>query len=201
MSTPKRLQAKLFFDDSTDVPVKSFIPVFHTWIQKQEMDELLIDVHNYSHMHHGPGILLVAHESDFAIDLADGRTGLIYRRKRSRPTDLKDLFRLTLQRVVRSALLIEQEDSLPGKVRFRTDEVEVRLMDRLVYSNKSEVYKETEPILLAVAEEVIGKGKVSLEQVDNDKREPLTIRLGLSESLSLKELETILNAGEFQPDV
>ena len=50
-----------------------FIPVFHRWIQKQTVSgHLLIDVHDYSHIHQGPGILLVGHEGNFSIDLADG---------------------------------------------------------------------------------------------------------------------------------
>ena len=80
----QRIGIKLFADSSAPVPVREFIPVFHSWIQKQAIENhLLIDVHNYSHIHNGPGILLVAQEGNFSIDLADGRMGLLYYRKKS----------------------------------------------------------------------------------------------------------------------
>ena len=73
---------KFFMTDPHAVPAQDFIPIFQHWIQGQVIpDHLLVDVHNYSHMHNGPGILLVAHEGNFSIDMADGRTGLLYIRK------------------------------------------------------------------------------------------------------------------------
>src|SRR6185295_13767560 len=78
----QRIGIKMFAEDSAAVVVRDFIPVFHSWIQKQAVDNhMLIDVHNYSHIHNGPGILLVAQEGNFSIDLGDGRMGLLYYRK------------------------------------------------------------------------------------------------------------------------
>ena len=61
----QRIGIKIFADKPAPVPVREFIPVFHSWIQKQAVENhLLIDVHDYSHMHQGPGILLVAQEAN-----------------------------------------------------------------------------------------------------------------------------------------
>ena len=77
-----RLGIKLFAADSGAVRVKDFVPIFHSWIQKQCVENhQLIDVHDYSHIHHGPGILLVAHEGNFSTDMAEGKPGLAYFRK------------------------------------------------------------------------------------------------------------------------
>src|SRR6266481_671034 len=71
---------RIFTSDTRDMG--AFIPVFHGWIQRQALPgHLLIDVHDYSHVHHGPGILLVAHEANLSIDEAEGRRGLVYMRK------------------------------------------------------------------------------------------------------------------------
>src|SRR5256885_11267139 len=89
-----RLGVKLFAADAASVRLKDFIPVFHGWIQKQIFTgHLLIDVHDYSHMHQGPGILLVAHEGNVSIDVSDGRPGLMYYRKI--PTGLPSVQQLT----------------------------------------------------------------------------------------------------------
>ncbi|MCG3149983.1 MAG: hypothetical protein PCFJNLEI_03450 [Verrucomicrobiae bacterium] len=72
---------KLFFTNSPK-PLKDYIPVFHGWIQRQALPgHMLLDVHDYSHVHHGPGILLVSHEANISVDEAEGRRGLVYIRK------------------------------------------------------------------------------------------------------------------------
>ena len=77
-----RLGIKFFASSGEHIDLIEFIPIFHEWIQKQIIKEhLLIDVHNYSHMHEDPGILLVAQEGNFSVDFADGRMGFLYYRK------------------------------------------------------------------------------------------------------------------------
>src|SRR2546427_3757729 len=77
-----RLGIKFFSVAGQPIEPTEFIPIFHEWIQKQTIDNhLLIDVHNYSHIHDGPGILLVAHEGNFSTETADDRIGLLYYRK------------------------------------------------------------------------------------------------------------------------
>jgi hypothetical protein len=90
MSDTYKFGVKLFFANPAAKPLKEFIPVFHGWIQRQALPgHLLIDVHDYSHVHHGPGILLVSHEANLSIDEAEGRRGLVYIRKQ--PASLKDI--------------------------------------------------------------------------------------------------------------
>src|SRR5436190_13121243 len=115
-----RLGIKFFAADPAAVRLEDFIPIFHAWIQKQSLSgHLLIDVHDYSHMHQGPGILLVAHEGNFSIDPGDGRPGLLYYRKA--PTTLSPVENLTT--ILRSALqacrLLEKD----ARIRFSTDEL------------------------------------------------------------------------------
>ncbi len=48
------------------IRLDDFIPLFHRWIQEQAIDgHLLIDVHDYSHIQQGPGILLVGARRQF----------------------------------------------------------------------------------------------------------------------------------------
>ena len=49
-----------------DVDPEAFVPVFHDWIRRGAVEGLLIDVARYGHVHHGPGIMLVGHEGDYA---------------------------------------------------------------------------------------------------------------------------------------
>jgi len=87
----QRLGVKLFVEDPSSLEILSFVPIFHSWIQKQAVEgHLLIDIHDYSHVHRGPGILLVAHEGNFSMDQAEGRLGLFYYRKQPSDGSLRD---------------------------------------------------------------------------------------------------------------
>ena len=116
---------KLFFTDSSK-PLKDFIPIFHGWIQQQALPgHLLIDVHDYSHVHHGPGILLVAHEANLSIDEAEGRRGLVYIRKQP----------ATLREIVAAA----QEAANLLAEPFDAGKFEVFVNDRLVTPTAAEI--------------------------------------------------------------
>ena len=146
-----RLGIKLFAADSAAVHVKDFVPIFHSWFQKQCVeDHLLIDVHDYSHVHHGPGILLVGHEGNFSTDLADGNAGLVYFHKQPAEKTLEDSLRAALKAARQAASLIEVEPSLEGRVRFRKDELLVIFNDRLHAPNDAAVFEAVKPALASV---------------------------------------------------
>ena len=125
---------KLFFANSQDRDLTGFIPVFHGWIQRQALPgHLLIDVHDYSHVHHGPGILLIAHEANLSIDEAEGRRGLVYIRKQ--PASLSD----TLQAAFAAAKILEEEQG----VKFDTGTFESFSNDRLFTPSAAEIAEAT----------------------------------------------------------
>src|SRR3990167_10318514 len=114
-----RLGVKFFVGNPASVSLPGFIPIFHTWIQKQIVEgHLLIDVHDYSHIHQGPGILLVAHEGNFSLDMGEGRPGLLYYRKQPGAD-----FAAVIQSALRACRLLEEEPVLKGRLRFRNDEL------------------------------------------------------------------------------
>ncbi len=84
-----KYELKLFLDDASGVELEEFIPVFHDWIQTQQLAELLIDVADYRHVPQGPGIALIAHDAHYVMDLTDARLGLLYsRRRETHPSQL-----------------------------------------------------------------------------------------------------------------
>ena len=129
---------KLFLQDDSRVEVEDFIPVFHNWIQNQGLDELLIDVVDYRHVHDGPGVMLIAHDAHYAIDMTDGRMGLLYsRRRETHPTrsaiqSVTERLYSVVQCALQAGLALETEPSLEGRLKFRGDELLLRINDRLV---------------------------------------------------------------------
>jgi len=166
-----RLGIKFFAAGGERIHPAEFIPIFHEWIQKQVFENhLLIDVHNYSHIHEGPGILLVAHQSNFSIDMTDDRMGLLYYRKQ--PVE-------TLTEIIKPAVegcrLLENDPRLRDRLRFHIDEVLVVTNDRLLAPNNDETFSTFEPQLSSALNQVLGK-TFKLSRISDDPKERLTIR-------------------------
>jgi hypothetical protein len=136
-----RFGIKLFAADPADVRVKDFVPVFHSWIQRQAVEgHLLVDVHDYSHIENGPGILLVAHEGNFCTDMAEGKLGLAYFRKQPAGVGLESHLDAALKAVRQAASLLEKEPAFEGRLHFRNDELLVIANDRLLAPNDAATF-------------------------------------------------------------
>ena len=57
---------KFFAQDADGFAILKLIPVYHRWIQQNALEDLLIDVADYSHVPSGPGVMLIAHEGNYA---------------------------------------------------------------------------------------------------------------------------------------
>lgn len=170
-----RLSVKIYAE--TSAPFDHFIPVFHRWIREKALDELVIDVADYGHVSDGPGVLLVGHESDYFWDLSEGRAGVIYTRKRDAPAPevrLADAVR----RAVNAARLLEREPSLHG-LRFKTDELLVRALDRLHAPADAAGFAELKAELEPLAARLYPGARISVER-DGEPRDPLSARIRAS---------------------
>ncbi len=132
--TTHKFGVKFFFANQRDRELTEFIPVFHGWIQRQALPgHLLIDVHDHSHVFHGPGILLVAHEANLSIDEAEGRRGLVYVRKQ--PASLPDI----IAAAQTAARLLTEEQG----VSFDASHYEIFVNDRLATPTAAEIAEAT----------------------------------------------------------
>jgi len=167
-----RFGLKLFVTDPAGMQEKNFVPIFHSWIQKQAVEKhQLIDVHDYSHIHHGPGILLVGHEGNFSTEMGEGIPGLVYFRKQPAGT-FEETLRASLKAILQAAALIESEPGLEGRVRLRRDEFLFISNDRLLAPNNAASFEVIKPVLA----KVFGNN-ASLTAVKMATRDRLTIRI------------------------
>jgi hypothetical protein len=159
--------------------------VFHRWIRERVLDELAIDVADYEHVHEGPGVVLIGHAFDYYWDLGEGRPGLVYTRKRDAPAP-----EVRLMDAVRRALvgcrLLEQDAALAG-LAFRTDELFVRLPDRLHAPPDAAGFAALEAELAPLAGKLYAGAQVSLERVGGP-RELLAARVKSSAAPSISDL-------------
>lgn len=194
---PHRLTVKYFVANPEAVNLPALVPVFHRWIQFHSLEGLLVDVADYRHVHHGPGVILIGYEADYGLDLAQGRPGLLYRRKQEMPADLPTALRVALHQALRACHLLENESSLHPGLRFRTDEVEIALLDRLRFPNTTASFDAVRPTIEALLGELYDDG-VHVERVANDPRQPLTIQAVMSQARGMTTLLARLGDGRDQ---
>ncbi len=170
-----RISVKLFADARPRPPTDKIIEVLHGFIQQSKLDDILIDVTDYSHVKPGPGVLLLAHAANYGLGDADGRYGLLYARKRDATGTLEARFTDALRRALAAAALLEPAlDTL----RFASDELRIVLNDRLVAPNEEATLDAVRPALLAALKAVFPDASATLARV-GEPRDALTIAVKL----------------------
>jgi hypothetical protein len=188
---------KLFLHEASRVELGEFIPVFHRWIQDQVLDELLIDVADYRHVHHGPGVVLIAHDAHYAMDMAEGRLGLLYSRRRathasrSTPHRLEDRLASVLQCALTACQQLEAEPALDGQCRFRGDVLLLRCNNRLHAPNTPEAYDDLRQHLVPLLAMLYPDQPVEIEHV-GEPTALLTVAIRATENPSVGTLLTRL---------
>ena len=183
MSRPQRITVSLPLADQGLDP-ESLVPVFHEWIRRGAVEGLLIDVARYAHVHHGPGVMLIGHEGDYSIDLAAGEPSLKYTLKHDAPGTTRELVARCLRRVLGAA---SELAASPG-VLVRTDEVVVRIVDRLQAPNGEETLAAIGPEVAAGIADVVGGGTAELSLLEQDPRAAFGVRARIAEPAALAGL-------------
>ncbi len=166
----QRFAIKVYATSSPDA--HKVLEVFHHWIRDVRLPEQLIDVVDYGHVHEGPSVLLVGHESDYALDLGEGRPGLFYQRKRA--PEVADALDDGLKRLLVAVDLLSTEPLLAPLAFDRTD-FRLTLLDRLRSPNTQEAFDAQKAEIVKTFQRHVGAVKVVRE--DADSTEPLTVRI------------------------
>jgi hypothetical protein len=165
-----KISVKLFVEKDQFGPAE-FVPVFHRWIQDKVLeDHLAIDVADYAHVPAGPGSLLVAHEANVHMDRVEDRLGLLYFRKTASPGTFADRLKAAILNAIKAAAKMEQEEGFAGRLKFRTDELQIRLNDRLNAPNTPQTFAAVKADLEAIANDLYGAGKGTVEYVISPKQ-------------------------------
>ena len=133
------------------VDLAQAIPVFHRWIQQQALPGLLIDVADYRHVPEGPGVVLVAHEAIYGLDLGGGRLGLLYNRRTRLDAAPTAALPQAFQAALEACRKLEQEPEFGGALSFDGGACEVVVNDRALAPNdaasSARLRAELEPLL------------------------------------------------------
>jgi hypothetical protein len=187
----QHINVKLLLKASENFALDAVIPVFHSWIQDQIFDELLLDVADYRHVKHGPGLMLIGHEADYSLDHTDGLLGVRYNRKAPLAgTNLDRLIQAT-----RSALLacqrLEPDTRLNGRFHFNGQDVQMIINDRLLAPNDEKTRQAAAPDFQRLANKLFGHAELTYNL---DPRRLLSASIRSSKPISTGELLTNLVA-------
>jgi hypothetical protein len=133
----QHINVKLLVRNPEEVRLEPLIPVFHAWIEKQNGDELLIDVADYTHVPSGPGIVLIGHEGNYSLDNTANRLGVRYNRKAGLDGSNQDRLMQAARATLTACQRLEAEPRLGGNVRFNGQDIEMFINDRLIAPNNA----------------------------------------------------------------
>lgn len=179
----QHVNVKFYLENPEEVKLADFAAVFNTWIQAQRLDELLIDVADYLHVHNGPGLMLIGHEADYSLDNRAGQLGLLYNRKEQ----LEGTTQEKLAQAVRAALTVAQILEKENGLKFNRREVRVIVNDRLLVPNTAETFALLEADVKAFFDTLYNGVEYNLAHND-DPRQRFTVDVKTETSLSVETL-------------
>jgi hypothetical protein len=177
----RRFGIKFFAAQPFEVGLRAVVPIFHGWIQKHALDdELLIDVADYAHVHHGPGVLLLGHEAQYSLDQSDGRLGLRYTRRRKGKGNVTARLSAAFRAALKACRLLQEDPALAGKLRFRFDELEFHVHDRLLAPRSPETFEAIKKEMKPLLGELYGRAEEIDFQPTGGPKDPISLRIQVS---------------------
>ena len=190
----QHVNVKLFVKNSEDVDLEALIPVFHSWIQNQASDELLLDVADYRHIRSGPGVVLIGHQGNYSLDNSDGRLGVRYNRKAPLAGTNQDRLVQATQAVLAASQRLETEPGLAGNIQFDGREMEVFINDRLLAPNTMETRAATELDFRAFFSTLFGDDSEYAVSYSQDLRSLFSVHVRTSQVFETAALLNHLNS-------
>jgi hypothetical protein len=187
----QHINVKLLLKDSETLDhgrdLDPVIPVFHSWIQEQSFDELLLDVADYRHVQGGPGILLIGHEADYSVDNTDNRLGVRYNRKAAVAGTNQNRLGQAALAALTACQHIQEDTRLSDKLHFNGRDIEVFVNDRALAPNTAATRELLNGEFQAFSQRLFGGSEYSLSFGD-DPRRLLAVSLKASRAFTVGEL-------------
>ncbi len=162
----------------------SIVPVFHRWIREDAVPGLLIDVADYKHVVAGPGIILIGHDVDYALDMSHGRAGFLTRRKRLAGGTVAENLQSALDWAIMAAQQFQQDTGLA----LHGDDIEITFPDRLHAPNNEATFAIFREEALTAWQNMHLDATVVWHKGAADERRPLVIQATIPGAATLAAL-------------
>ncbi|MCB9101596.1 MAG: hypothetical protein H6632_18815 [Anaerolineales bacterium] len=171
----ERFCVKFLARPGTTLDDAVFIEVFHEWIRRHTLPGILLDVADYRHVPDGPGIMLITHEINFAMDYSEGGFGLLAQRKLGQGTTQQERILELVRATVTFGALLEADPRVAGQLSLEGGAFQFLSNDRLALPNTADGFAAIRPDLEATAAVIYPGQAVSVARLDNDPRDRLTL--------------------------
>lgn len=166
----QHVNVKIYVEGDLQVDPEQLIELFHEWVSQQVADELLIDVADYWHVPAGPGVVVVGHEADYAMDNGGDQYGMLYNRKAPLDGDNQSRLRQALGAAAAACRRLEEAFHGDGALRFSRDEFAIIINDRGLAPNSEETLDACRPDLEAFLKSSLGHSEFTVERQSDDPR-------------------------------
>jgi len=183
----QHVNVKLLVRDPGDVDLEPLIPVFHSWIQKQVGEGLLLDVADYRHVPEGPGVVLIGHEGNYSVDNTDDRLGVRYNRKAALDGSNQDRLKQAARAALTACQRLEAESRLGGKLRFDGQEMEIFINHRVLAPNNEATREAFKSDFATFLQQLFRGGKFTTS-FSSDTRRLLGVSVKTAEPVRLADL-------------
>ncbi|NET09238.1 MAG: hypothetical protein F6K09_09970 [Merismopedia sp. SIO2A8] len=184
--TLDRFCVKFFATPDTQVDDEAiFIDIFQDWIKFRKLDGVLLDVADYTHVPDGPGVMLIAYETNYAMDHQDG-FGLYAQRKVCEDGTQQEKIMGLVKSTAAFGQLLENDSRV--NVTLAGNKFLYISNDRLRGPNTDDGFNAVKGDLEAIAAQLYPGQSVSVTRVDNDPRARLTAVVEAASSVSLSDL-------------
>jgi len=178
---------KLFAVDAERIDILKLIPMYHRWIQQELLSDLLIDVADYSHVPAGPGVMLIAHEGNYALDETGHERGVLYYSKHPLAGELPERFAQVAGKALKAAQLMSADAEIEGALKVPGNRLQFFANDRLVAPNTDAAYAELEPALRTFLDRLYAGARYTLAR-EADPKERLSVRVQTEGAVALETL-------------
>ena len=180
---PHRIAVKLYLENREGLDPEELVPVFHRFIREDLVGGIPIDVARYGHVSDGPGIMIIGHQLDHALDLGGGRPGLSTTRKRDAEGPLATRIGELVKATARLSIDLEADPDLGARARVNTGEVLITILDRYEAPNNDATLLKADPAIrevIAALSEDGGGDAATIERVGGS-RDPFAVRVLLDQ--------------------
>ena len=174
IAAAQRVVVKLYAPES-GIPDSVFVPIFHQWIRERALSLVLLDVADYTHVPDSPGVMLIAHETAFALDRSDGRFGLSAQQRRPMRGDPIDGIAATLGQALAVAARLENDRRVRSRLEFDRTSFRIEANDRLRATNTAAGFDELSPLVRNGVERVYPESLVRVTHAPTEPRHRLAI--------------------------
>ena len=178
---------KFFATGAQKIDILKLIPIYHRWIQRNALEDLLIDVADYSHVPTGPGVMLIAHEGNYALDETGHERGVVYYNKHPLTGELPERFARVAGKALKAARLMSEDPELEGALKVPGNRLQFFANDRLTAPNTDAVYAELEFAMRSFLERLYGGAKYTMTR-ETDAKERLSVRVQADGEVALETL-------------